>query len=122
MRRGVRSRFRPAGRRSVKPSADLIANRAEAREGRPLHDASWRRPCSLTRGELFVVEGIRRPLVGVELRAPARLLELLFEDVLLVFGLLHRTRELLVELALVRAHARDEVVEVARGLLAFLGP
>src|SRR5262249_9634219 len=71
---------------------------------------------------LLVVEGVRRPLVGVERRALAGLLELLLEDLALVLVLMDRAGELFVEPALLRLDAAHEIVEVLRRRLLLVGP
>src|SRR5262245_41010025 len=71
---------------------------------------------------LLVVERVRRPLVGVERRALAGLLELLLEDLALVLVLMDGAGELLVEPALLGLDAAHEVVEVLRRRLLLVGP
>src|SRR6185503_17312443 len=67
---------------------------------------------------LLVVEGVRRPDVGIGVGPLARLLELLLEDLLLVLVLLHRALELLVQDAALALDPADQVVEVlGRGRL-----
>src|SRR5262249_19457455 len=71
---------------------------------------------------LLVVERVRRPLVRVERRPLAGLLELLVEDLALVLVLVDGAGELLVEPALLGLDAVHEIVEVLRRRLLLVGP
>src|SRR5262245_28976018 len=119
----------PARRAATSGRISLPRTRSEIRRLTPaMTQDATRRPSqkparsTAARATLVVVEGVGRSGSRVGLSALARLLELLVEELPGVPGLLHGALELLVELALLAAHAAHEVVEVLRRGLLLVHP